>query len=179
MAMNCTSSPAVTTPPSGPTNPSPHSPDTVASTHESHTGAIAGGVVGGVLGLASLVLVVFLFWRRQRRRRARTNQTSTATEKAQLHADDVKPDRKELPGTEGSQDLLQKKPTEVAEMAANEEVVARDKLRELPSNETPSHEMETTENEMAALDRMARLTGSTQATTLVSSRSKTDDTPEA
>ncbi|KAK5210450.1 hypothetical protein LTR47_000339 [Exophiala xenobiotica] len=150
-------------------------PSALTSTHENHTGAIAGGVVGGVAELAMVVLVAVFFWRRRRKSRAPVEEPSIVTEKAQLHSDDVKPDRKELQGTEGSRDMLEKQPKEVAEMAANEEVVA-DNLKELPSNETPGHELETTENEMAALDRLARMTDST---TLVHASSKSDDSPKA
>ena len=129
-----------------------------------------------------VVLAAVFFWRRWRKSRAPVDvprapvdEPSNATEKAQLHSDDVKPDRKELQGTEGSREMLEKRPTEVVELAANEGVVGN-KLKELPSNETPGHELETTENEMAALDRLARLTDST---TLVHGSSKTDDSTEA
>ncbi|KAK4949680.1 hypothetical protein LTR10_011521 [Elasticomyces elasticus] len=146
----------------------------LTSPRRDHTGAIAGGVAGGVIGLVLIALGCALFWRRRRRRRANRDDTSPVTEKAQLHSDDVKPERKELQGTNGSRELLERKPTGEAEMAANEEVT-RDNLQELPSNEPPGHEMETTENEMAVLDRLGRLTDST---TLVSSRSKSDSAPE-
>ncbi len=107
--------------------------------------------------------------------RAPEEEPGNATEEAQLHSDDVKPNRKELQGTEGSREMLGERPTEVAEMAANEEVVGNN-LKERPFNETPGHELETTENELAALDRLARLTDST---TLVHSSAKTDDSTEA
>ncbi|KIV78851.1 hypothetical protein PV11_06460 [Exophiala sideris] len=183
VATNCTSSPTVTTAPyvttvsvtSLPTSTTTSLPGGVNPPRDDHTGAIAGGVVGGVIGLAAVVLAGFLFRKQRHKRLAHKKDTSDVTEKAQLHSDDVKPDRKELQGTDGPQELSEKKPTEMAEMAANEEV-ARDNLKELPSNEPPGHEMETTENEMAVLDRLARLTDST---TLVSSRSRTDDTPDA
>ncbi|KAK5228335.1 hypothetical protein LTR72_002218 [Exophiala xenobiotica] len=150
-------------------------PSALTSTHEDHTGAIAGGVVGGVAGLAMVILMAVFFWRRRRKSRAPVEEPSIVTERAQLHADDVKPDRKELQGTGDSREMLEKQPAEVAEMAANEEVVANN-LKELPSNETPGHELETTENEMAALDRLARMT---DLTTLVHGSSKTDDSPES
>jgi hypothetical protein len=50
---------------------------------------------------------------------------------------------------------------QLSELPANEEIIDINRSKEMPANEPPSHEMETTENEMAALDRMARMTGST------------------
>jgi hypothetical protein len=73
----------------------------------------------------------------------------------------VKPDRKELEGTKASQALLEKRPPDISELPANEEITDKAKLVEMPSNEPTGHEMETTENEMAALDRMAKMTDST------------------
>jgi hypothetical protein len=49
------------------------------------------------------------------------------------------------------------KQNHIAEMPANEEVEDRHrKLEEMPSNEIAGHEMETTENEMRALDSLAQ-----------------------
>lgn len=57
----------------------------------------------------------------------------------------------------------------LAEMAANEEVQAKGKV-EMSSNEAASNELETTENEMRSLDRMAAAQSNTDSTTLVGSR---------
>ena len=80
-------------------------------------------------------------------------------EKAQLPSDDVKRDRKELEGTIACQAMLEKR-TIISELPANEDV-DQNRLKELPANEPAGHEMETTENEMTALDRMARVQDST------------------
>ncbi|KIW65079.1 hypothetical protein PV04_07363 [Phialophora macrospora] len=68
---------------------------------------------------------------------------------------------KELEGTQASQALLEKKPPVISELPANEEIIDKARLKEMPSNEPTGYEMETTENEMAALDRMAKMTDST------------------
>jgi hypothetical protein len=144
----------------------------VESHRDSHTAAIAGGVGGGVGGLVLLVLFVVAFLVRRRRKRLLAKERPPSVhEKPQLHSDDVKPDRKELEGTRAARDMLERHPEEVAEMPTNEEVPSHD-LNEMPSNETPGHEMETTENEMAALDRMVRTMPSS---TLVSSNPTDSD----
>ena len=122
-----------------------------------HAGAIAGGAIGGFSGIALAVVIVMLVLRRRRNKNRNLNDVAAidTSEKPELHADDLKPNRKELQGTDGPRDTLAKKPTEVSEMAANEEVIRKAGLRELPSNEDVGQEMETTENEMAALDRLA------------------------
>ena len=70
-----------------------------------------------------------------------------------------------MEGTEASRHLPAKGPVGFSELPANEMVVDKDKLKEMPSNEPAGHEMETTENEMAALDRMARMNRLTDSTT--------------
>ena len=98
------------------------------------------------------VFVFFLRRRSQRKRRA-PPPTQDPHEKAQLHADDLKPDRKELEGTKASRALLERKGN-LAEMPANEEVERKD-LPEMNSNQIVGNELETTENEMRVLDRQA------------------------
>jgi hypothetical protein len=127
-------------------------------------------VVGAVVGLAIVAVLSWLALRR-RRRILSARQASGSHEKSQLHSEDIRPDRKELEGTLGSGDMLERKPTEFAEMPANEEVI-QDNLKEMPSNEPACQEMETTENEMAALDRLAR---SAQSTTLVGDKTTSDN----
>lgn len=145
------------------------------SSHHSHTAAIAGGVVGGVIGFALVILLAWVVWRK-RRTRPVPREEHTGHEKAQLHSDDLKPDRKELSGTAASPGMLEKKPTEVSELPANELVVDRHRSQEMASNEPAAHEMETTENEMAALDRMARMTDST---TLSSGNTRSQEPPSS
>jgi hypothetical protein len=124
----------------------------------SNTAAIAGGAVGGVAFLLVLVGILY-FVRRHRKRRHKRPSPDEPQEKAQLHSDDVKPDRKELLGSKVPQAMLEKK-TVLNELPANEEVVRQHgPLEEMPSNEPAGQELETTENEMRALDR---LTGTTQ-----------------
>ncbi|ETI26377.1 hypothetical protein G647_03154 [Cladophialophora carrionii CBS 160.54] len=84
-----------------------------------------------------------------------------AHEKAQLHSDDIKPERKEPEGTRASQALLEKRPTDISEFPANEQGIDNARLKEMPSNEPAGHEMGTTENEIVAWDRMARMADST------------------
>ncbi|OCT48747.1 hypothetical protein CLCR_04968 [Cladophialophora carrionii] len=127
----------------------------------SNTAAIAGGVVGGVGGAAAIIIVVWFLLRRRRRKPAAPEDDQAAHEKAQLHADDIKPERKELEGTRASQALLEKRPTDILELPANEQVIDNARRKEMPSNEPAGHEMETTENEIAAWDRTARMADST------------------
>ncbi|EXJ88602.1 hypothetical protein A1O1_05532 [Capronia coronata CBS 617.96] len=155
--------PSLTSPiTSGPTA----SQSAATSQARSHTTEIATGVTGGVLGLVVIVTIALLVRRRRRKRRAaaRGQASMEGHEKPQLHSDDIKPDRKELEGTRVSNTMRERLATEIAELSANEEVVRRDRLGELPSNEPTGHEMETTENEMAVLDRMVCLTESTALT---------------
>ena len=126
-----------------------------SSTH-SHTAAIAGGVVGGVSGIAVVVILIWLILKRRRKTPAQ-DENHLAHEKAQLHSDDFKPDRKELEGTGASKNMLQKQPIE---LPANEVVHDQNRPNEMASNEPAGHEMETTENEMAVLDRLARAANS-------------------
>jgi hypothetical protein len=114
-------------------------------------------------GTAVIVIVGWFLLRQRRRSRSppALGDDQGAHEKAQLHSDDVKPDRKELEGTKASQALLEKRPPDISELPANEEITDKARLAEMPSNEPTGHEMETTENEMAALDRMAKMTDST------------------
>jgi hypothetical protein len=141
------------------------------SPHHRNIGAIVGGVVGGMVGLILLSTLVVLVTKRRQKQQVPPPSDPTH-EKAQLHSDDVKPDRKELKGTDAPRALLQNKPTEISELPANEEVQDQGKVKEMPSNEIPAHEKETTENEMAALDRMARMTDST---TLGNSNSRSEE----
>lgn len=105
------------------------------------------------------ILGIFLFIRRHRRRQGKAQFHDEPHEKAQLHSDDIKPDRMELTGSKVPQSMLEKQ-TVLSELPANEEIMRHNEsAEEMPSNETPGHEMETTENEMRALDR---LTGTTQ-----------------
>lgn len=99
-----------------------------------NTAAIAGGVVGGV-GFLGIILGIAFFIRHHRRR----HRTSTSVtpgnphEKAQLHSDDIKPDRRELAGSKVSQNMLERQ-TVVSELPANEEVRRKDGLlEEMPS----------------------------------------------
>lgn len=145
-------------PESQPTDPTSPRADGGQSTSRSlNTRAIAGGTVGGVTCIA-LIVGLFFFIRRHRKRKFQPGNEER-TEKAQLHSDDIKPDRKELFGSKVPQDMLERK-TVLSELPANEEVIRRNgQLEELPSNEPVGQEMETTENEMRELDRLA---GSTQ-----------------
>lgn len=106
-----------------------------------------------------MIFGIFLFIRRHRRKKQKAKAHDESHEKSQLHGDDIKPDRKELTGSKVPQSMLERQAV-LNELPANEEVQRHDgSLEEMPSNETPGHEMETTENEMRALDR---LTGSTR-----------------
>lgn len=146
-----------------------------SSSHRSHRAAIAGGVVGGVIGLALVVVLAWFVWRKRRTRPVQREEQA-GHEKAQLHSDELKPDRKELSGTAASQSMLEKKPTDISELPANERVVDKHRSQEMASNEPAAHEMETTENEMAALDRMARMTDST---TLSSGNTRSQEPPSS
>jgi hypothetical protein len=66
-------------------------------------------------------------------------------EKAQLHSQDVKPDRKEMQGEGGPKFLKPLVPP--AEMATNEEVIRR----ELPANELTGAELEVKRNATSKL----------------------------
>ncbi|EXJ56595.1 hypothetical protein A1O7_06939 [Cladophialophora yegresii CBS 114405] len=114
---------------------------TPAADH-SNTAAIAGGVVGGVGGAAVVIIVVWFLLRRRRKKPAALQDDQAAHEKAQLHSDDMKPDRKELEGTPASQALLEKRPTAISELPANGEVADNARLKEMPSNEPAGHEMD-------------------------------------
>jgi hypothetical protein len=59
-----------------PGSPSP------APTHHSHTGAIVGGVVGGIAGVAIIVVILFCFFRR---RRSRHGQQGSAEHAPPIH----------------------------------------------------------------------------------------------
>ena len=95
----------------------------------SNTGAIAGGVVGGVSGLIVIGLAFFLL-RRQRRQRMQRQQPGSPIEKAQLHSDDLKPQVKELDGRNDRSEIdgksapheLRGDETPMAELPVNEEV---------------------------------------------------------
>jgi len=138
-------------------------PSPTAAPHRSNAGAIAGGVVGGIAGLAFVGLFIFII-RRQRKRNLRVDHIR---DKPQLHSDDLKPDRKGMEGSKASRDMLEKQ-GKIAEMPANGEMELKSKkLEEMPSNEPTGYEVETTENEMRALDPLAR---SSEGTTLVSSK---------
>lgn len=67
----------------------------------------------------------------------RRPNTQLQGEKAQLHSDDLKPDRKELVG-EGA---VKRKPVSVAEMPANED--PKRITSELPENEIIGSEMDS------------------------------------
>ena len=172
---NSTSSAASTVP--KPTfSGSTRSPTALATTvnHSSSNAAEVGGGVGGGVGGAALIIVVAWFALRKRRTKPTSVEDTGVPEKAQLHSDDIKPDRKELEGTKASQNMLEKRATNLSELPANEEVIDKHRSKEMPSNEPAGHEMETTENEMAALDRMARMTDST---TLGSGNTKSEEPP--
>ena len=78
--------------------------------------------------------------RQFRQRHIAPQEPVVVHEKAQLHSDDIKPDRQEL---EGSGDMLVKKQTEFAEMPANE-LFVKDKGEIMSSNTPASHETEAT-----------------------------------
>ena len=132
-----------------------HSTSPAPVPHHLSKGGIAGAVIGGVVGTALVLLAAFLVIRLRRKRRA--NRLDEAHEKPQLHSEDFKPDRNELQGTKASQTLLEKKGF-VAELPANEDPLSSELtgtgVSEMTTNEDAGHEMETTENEMKALDRL-------------------------
>jgi hypothetical protein len=104
-------------------------------------GAIAGAAVGAVVGFLAIVgLLTFFLLRRRRQKRhdkAAEADHHPQVEKAQLHSDDLKRDRKELVG----ESEIKRKPVPVAEMPANEdpERIAS----ELPVNEIVGSEMDS------------------------------------
>ena len=87
-----------------------------------------------------------------------------ACEVCRDNSDDLQPDRKELAGTQAPREMLQKRPTDVTEMSANEEIL-QDWLKEMPSNEIPRSEVVITQNGIVPL---------TDSTTLTSQRSTSD-----
>ena len=95
--------------------------------------------------------------RRRRRTRPPQDEDQAVHERAQLHSDGIIPDRKELEGTPASRAMLESRTAELSGLRTKGEVVDTDRLMEMPSNEPAGYEMETTENEIAALDRMARI----------------------
>ncbi|KZT51096.1 hypothetical protein CALCODRAFT_503961 [Calocera cornea HHB12733] len=72
------SQPLQTSVPSSPSTPSPAASDPSPST--SHTGAIVGGVVGGLLALAALALLLLFFYRRHQRRASNANRPDSPTQ---------------------------------------------------------------------------------------------------
>jgi uncharacterized surface protein with fasciclin (FAS1) repeats len=122
--------------------PSPSTSETSSDSDSgsgTNIGAIVGGVVGGVGGIA-LIIILLWFIRRQRQRKSpqiaaqQQEQKDGQFERAQLHGDDLKPDRKELSGTAASYQMLEK-PGTVSELPANEGVMKRDGgLAEVPSD---------------------------------------------
>ena len=98
-------------------------------------GSIAGIVVGAFVGLALFVALAVFTLRRKRK----TSQEKLATdnlqsEKAQLHSDDLKPDRKELQASRPSGS-----PGTFAELPAKEPVA---RGTEMPANEVVGAEMQ-------------------------------------
>jgi hypothetical protein len=94
-----------------------------SSEFHSNAGAIAGGVVDGVGGLILLILTSWLLVRKRKHLHPREESEETAYERAQLHADEVRPDHKALEGTKAENALLQKKPEDISELPANQDVV--------------------------------------------------------
>ena len=140
------------------------------SRNKLNTAAIVGGAVGGVCGMVAVITII-LFILRLRTAWLSARGMIETHEKPQLHSDDVQPDRKEQVGTQAPRAMLEKRPTDISEMPWNEEIL-HNGLKEMPSNKIPGNKLETTENEVAVLDRMARLTGSTTLT----GDNTTDDT---
>ena len=91
----------------------------------SNTGAIAGGVVGAVVGVAVTAAIIFFVMRRRRRQRTNATQQgpppSPPEEKAQLHSDDLKPQRTELEGS-NAQRGLREDGRPMSELPVDEEV---------------------------------------------------------
>ena len=101
------------------------------------------------------------------RRHRRQKPQPEMPENAQLLCKDVKPDRKEeRGGSKAPRELLEKKAL-LAEMPASEEIW-RKGAAGTSSNEVVDNEVETTENDIRAFDRLAN----TDSTTLVSDRSE-------
>ena len=93
---------------SSPSSPSSSTPDAAA---------IAGGVVGGLLGVVLVAIAIFLTLRRRRR----LKREQERYEKPELDSHDVKPKREELEGSRPPRRMLEKQ-TPLVEMPANEEV---------------------------------------------------------
>jgi hypothetical protein len=106
-------------------------------------GAIAGVAVGCTLAFVVIVgFLIFFFLRRRKQRRQRVIEQAEAAnvqgaEKAQLHSEDLKPNRNELAG---DQRLVLKRHVPVAEMPANED--PQWAMGEMPANEIAGSELE-------------------------------------
>lgn len=118
----------------------------------SNTGAIAGGVVGGVGGLAVIGVIIFFVMRRRRRRRTNSTQQRPAPsppqEKAQLHSDDLKPQRTELEGRNAQRGLREDE-RPMSELPVDEEVGRSDQT-ETTSDDIIADELKKPDTGMRA-----------------------------
>jgi hypothetical protein len=104
---------------------------------KSNTGTIVGAAVGASIGgILFVALVVGFIIVRRRKGRKPLATTDQPPEKAQLHSDDYKPPRRELPGTLGKK---QYDHTIMSELPSNEPV---EQTKELPAKEEVAAELD-------------------------------------
>ena len=107
----------------GSTSDAPFDPSWDVEGKSSDTGAMAGGVVGALLCLVLIAIAVFWKFRRHRTRKS----TQEAYSKPELDSKDIKPDCKELAGSEAPTYMLQRY-AQAVELPAHEILPEKDSV---------------------------------------------------